>query len=155
MNKEAAVAMAEALQEAANAVYRQMTDDGLKLTGGLRTGLEVLAGTLSDVLTAEGVQEEEDEPLIGARVGALLRMDGLSAHLLGYGVFMGREIPPKFGKNHTTSILNQLKIASPKIILDNGDTVWGCECWWGPEENVKMLIEGKLILDARIEDERK
>ena len=27
---------------------------------------------------------------------------------------------------------------NPRIDLDSGDTVWGCESWWGPEEEVKQ-----------------
>lgn len=26
---------------------------------------------------------------------------------------------------------------NPKIRLDDGREVWGCECWWGPEANFK------------------
>jgi len=30
---------------------------------------------------------------------------------------------------------------SPKIRLDNGSVVWGCECWWGPETPVRHRLE--------------
>lgn len=26
---------------------------------------------------------------------------------------------------------------SPRIRLDNGKTIWGCECWWGDEEKFR------------------
>ncbi len=44
---------------------------------------------------------------------------------------------------------------NPKILLDSGDVVWGCECWWGPEAEVKAERE-KLdeIIDISLADAR-
>jgi hypothetical protein len=30
---------------------------------------------------------------------------------------------------------------NPRIRLDNGKVVYGCECWWGNEEKVKKMLE--------------
>lgn len=35
---------------------------------------------------------------------------------------------------------------NPRIKLDNGDVVWGAQCWWGPEEQVKNAIEGQEVI---------
>jgi hypothetical protein len=35
---------------------------------------------------------------------------------------------------------------NPKIVLDNGETVWGCECWWGPEDKIKNMIGEREIV---------
>ena len=37
-------------------------------------------------------------------------------------------------------------IPNPKIILDNGDIVWGWECWWcSVEKFEKSLKKGRTI----------
>lgn len=28
-------------------------------------------------------------------------------------------------------------MGNPKIVLDNGDVVWGFQCWWGPLERTR------------------
>lgn len=36
---------------------------------------------------------------------------------------------------------------NPRIKLDNDrGTVWGCACWWGPEEQVRKRIAGRKIV---------
>jgi hypothetical protein len=35
-----------------------------------------------------------------------------------YGYYVGDFKPPNFS------------FENPKIILDNGETIWGIECWW-------------------------
>lgn len=47
-------------------------------------------------------------------------------------------------------------IRNPCLELDNGDTVWGMECWWGPEEEIRARLAaweraGARIIDARID----
>jgi hypothetical protein len=31
----------------------------------------------------------------------------------------------------------KIQSKNPKIELDSGETIWGCECWWGPEDEFK------------------
>lgn len=47
-------------------------------------------------------------------------------YIYGYGNYVGEEECPK---------LHNLK--NPKIILDNGEVVWGFECWW--TDNIKKI----------------
>ncbi len=35
--------------------------------------------------------------------------------------------------------------ANPRIDLDHGPTVWGIECWWGPEEQWAELAAGRRV----------
>lgn len=42
---------------------------------------------------------------------------------------------------------------NPKIELDNGDVVWGYQCWWGPEEQWAKVAQGRTITEVRIADE--
>lgn len=72
----------------------------------------------------------------GMRVGAVVSVEDENKliNLFGYGVYSGDEpLPEEFG---------ELKgLPNPKILLDTGETVWGCECWWGSEPKMKQHIE--------------
>lgn len=66
---------------------------------------------------------------IGCRVGAMRSRDAKKAYIFGYGTYEGDFMDgPMKG------------MANPKLKLDNGDIVWGCECWWGSEENMKKEL---------------
>ena|SRR5882672_10575087 len=77
---------------------------------------------------------------VGDRVGAILGSEAGVVSFLGFGVYAGREVPTATGSNSMTSDLAELKFSNPKILLDNGDVVWGCECWWGPEDKIRAEI---------------
>ena len=81
----------------------------------------------------------------GSRVGAILSANDEVVNLLGYGVYSGDEIPPD-------GFLNEAGATNPKITLDNGDVVWGYQCWWGPEDEVKNSIAGRKIINAKVTD---
>lgn len=66
------------------------------------------------------------------RVGAIQKADETTVYMYGYGEYLGDAESP-------------LGIPNPKIQLDNGDIVWGYQCWWGPEEKVKNMIGGRKI----------
>jgi hypothetical protein len=92
---------------------------------------------------------------IGDRVGALLSTDrdARVVELLGYGVYEGAEVPPDSVGGFNIGLSN------PKLRLDSGKVVWGCECWWGPElqvsRNVKGLVDdGWTVRDVDIDDVR-
>jgi hypothetical protein len=97
---------------------------------------------------------------IGDRVGCFLAMrEGVGGIWLGWGHYLGEEIPPNEGKNSLTAYLSGRLQANPKILLESGDIVWGCECWWGSEQemtdarsklpniieaDIKMARQGRL-----------
>lgn len=89
---------------------------------------------------------------IGDRVGAILSQQGLTVYFLGYGVYEGDFVPPA----DVNPLLNQGR-KNPKIRLDNGKTVWGCECWWGPEERIKgeLANPNLKVVEVDIDEERK
>lgn len=73
---------------------------------------------------------------VGERVGAIISMqDGVVA-FAGYGVYSGEEVPPA----DVSPMLNEFGVNNPKITLDDGKVVWGCECWWGPEKKMQETI---------------
>lgn len=47
-----------------------------------------------------------------------------------YGVYLGHQTGGPLGN-----------YPNPKIKLDNGSIVWGCQCWWGPEEEIKAKYQ--------------
>jgi hypothetical protein len=71
---------------------------------------------------------------IGTRVTAILEAKDGVVRSFGDGVYAGDfDLPPEaegfnFGQKN------------PRIDLDNGKTVWGCESWWGPCEAVRKKI---------------
>lgn len=94
---------------------------------------------------------------IGDRVGAIIGGDAKRVELLGFGVYSGDEVPE--GARGMGPLMVEAGMTNPKITLDNGDVVWGCECWWGPEAEIIRRIEewraaGAEIIDVRIADAR-
>ena len=90
----------------------------------------------------------------GERVGAVCSGSESGIRLFGYGIYQGEEIPPT-GIKFMGLDLNKLGRKNPKILLDNGKVVWGCECWWGSEEKVKKMAEGKKITIVNPNEHRK
>lgn len=73
---------------------------------------------------------------VGHRIGALLEVDEPEkvVRLLGFGRYDGDFIPPS-----TIGGFN-LGLANPRLSLDNGWVVWGCECWWAPEARITSIL---------------
>lgn len=97
---------------------------------------------------------------VGSRVGAILSADQETVHLLGYGVYDGEQEAP-FGPmgaplEEYHAVMRELYGAdtpvppykNPRITLDDGRVVWGCECWWGPEEQIRAKIAGRKVAPA-------
>lgn len=78
----------------------------------------------------------------GSRVIALQCVEGNIVKSFGEGVYAGDFIHPGLG------------FENPRIDLDNGDTVWGCECWWGPIDRLKAKYADKQWETVRIVREK-
>lgn len=87
-------------------------------------------------------------PKKGDRVGAVASVNGNIVELFGYGTYEGEEIPPPDIAGGFVTTPN------PKIKLDNGDILWGCECWWSPEDILKEHIKGATVKDITIAEYR-
>lgn len=61
-------------------------------------------------------------------------------YLFGYGVYEG-DFVPKEAVGWMAEANQEVGAVNPRLRLDNGKVVYGCECWWGSEEKVKN-IEG-------------
>ena len=91
---------------------------------------------------------------IGERVGAISHTKKGTAYFFGYGTYDGDEVPPP-GIQIMGVELYEMELTNPKIILDSGDVVWGCECWWGSEESVrKNLLSFKHVVDVDVKEAR-
>jgi len=99
---------------------------------------------------------------IGDKVGAFISTDPETKKLffLGYGIYEGDTIPSKEARGFLAEGLREYGRPNPTLKLENGDTVYGCECWWGAEARIKQQIEecqkaGYTIEIVRIADRRK
>lgn len=111
----------------------------------------------------------------GERVGAIYGTDRLEPLLnvpvvefFGYGTYEGRFDPSgdaSAGIPAAAGFTAQLaKVANwqgnPLIKLDSGKYVWGCECWWGSEAEVRQQLlsyvkAGYIIKTVDIDEIRK
>ena len=82
---------------------------------------------------------------IGDRVGAISHANETTVYMYGYGTYQGDEIPPKGTKGAFGIDLGEAGMSNPKIKLDNGNIVWGCQCWWGSESKVKEMIGNRNV----------
>jgi hypothetical protein len=87
------------------------------------------------------------------RVGAILRADQERVELIGYGVYAGDEVPHE-GVAGMGAMLREMNRPNPKILLDSGKDVFGCECWWGSEEKVKKMIGERKVVEVDIDEVR-
>lgn len=88
----------------------------------------------------------------GDRVGAILgsEPDG-TVNFLGYGVYDGEEVPSS-AVGQLGEILRDTGNPNPKIVLDNGKVVWGCECWWGSEKRIaETLAQSVKVVEVDID----
>ena len=83
---------------------------------------------------------------IGARVGAIASANEDGVRFFGYGTYQGEEVPPVEIKFMGGLSLGELGRKNPKIVLDSGDVVWGCECWWGSEEKIRELTADRKVI---------
>lgn len=76
-----------------------------------------------------------------------------SVKMFGFGVYVGDEVPTAdvggFG-----SALHEQGITNPTIRLDNGVKVYGCECWWGAEDQVRAKIGDREVIEVDIRSVR-
>ena len=77
---------------------------------------------------------------IGDRVGAIQKANDKTVYLYGYGIYEGKTVPPENAGGFNIGIPN------PTTKLDSGETVYGCECWWGPEEKIKGIIGNRKVI---------
>lgn len=88
---------------------------------------------------------------VGDRVGAILSAEDGVAKFFGWGVYVGDEIP-KEAAGYFAQMACELERKNPKILLDNGKVVFGCECWWGNEAATREVFDAYAqVIDVDID----
>jgi hypothetical protein len=85
----------------------------------------------------------------GERVGAIQKSTETQVYFYGFGIYEGDHPLPEDIFPGAMGMLN------PRIRLDDGKVVWGCEAWWGGEEFIKGYIGEKEVVKVDIEEMRK
>lgn len=105
----------------------------------------------------------------GSRAFAVLSANATTVSLLGFGTYVGDEVPPtpvgmhalfsetwkEWDDGISDPALKGVRPTNPKIVLDDGEVVWGSECWWGPEENYDAFRGDRTETKALIIEVRK
>lgn len=90
---------------------------------------------------------------VGARVLAVVSIENNVAKVLGEGVFVGDEVPSAVEFPHL-KMFSDNNIANPRINLDSGGVVWGCECWWGDIESMKRRLSSCEVVSVTAKEMR-
>jgi hypothetical protein len=101
----------------------------------------------------------------GDRVGAIMCAKGREVWLLGYGVFDGHQPIDDEATGWMADMLRAnrdegLYCENPRITLDDGSVLWGCECWWGGERALQQRVrdwaaQGRIIVRVDINEVRR
>ena len=96
----------------------------------------------------------------GSRIGAIFGGDEetKTVTFLGFGVYVEDAIPVE-AVGFLAELCQTVNRKNPRLELDNGTVVYGCECWWGPEAKIKGELEaykeaGYTVVDTNIDDIR-
>ena len=82
----------------------------------------------------------------GSRIGALQSANQSEVRLFGYGTYQGDHVPPDDVMGPFNSRIGLFGCRNPKLVMDDGTVVWGCECWWGPEDQIAEAIAGRTVV---------
>jgi hypothetical protein len=84
---------------------------------------------------------DDYERIIGKRVTAVLSVDDKAKiiNLIGRGVFAGLFVPVD-ALGPIAEKLRETEETNPRIDLDDGNHVWGCECWWMGEKQADLWM---------------
>jgi len=78
---------------------------------------------------------------VGDQVGVIASYVDGKLELFGFGTYQGSSVPETDEVMLWGAPLKELGIESPCILLENGEKLYGCECWWGPTEFVQKYID--------------
>ena len=94
-----------------------------------------------------------ENPKVGDRVFAAESSDEDEVRMFGVGVRLEDAVPDAsvggFGP-----ILMRMGRTNPRIRLDSGDIVWGCECWWGAEAELDEMVSGRRVIAVPVPSKR-
>jgi len=89
------------------------------------------------------------------RVGVIIGESDGVLKVLGNGEYVGDEVPIE-AVGMFADMMRKINHPNPKIVLDNGDVVYGCECWFGSIEKMDRIIAShKNVVTVNIGDIRR
>lgn len=83
---------------------------------------------------------------LGSRIGAIQSADQSEVLMFGYGTYQGDHVPPDDVMGPFATRIGLFAHKNPKLVMDDGTVVWGCECWWGPEDQIAEAIAGRTVV---------
>jgi len=86
---------------------------------------------------------------VGTRVFAVRDCTKEELNIFGFGIYDGDFEHPYAKRYDAPGLTN------PRITLDNGSIVWGCQCWWGAEERweeYKQRYKDRKIVVVPVEE---
>lgn len=86
------------------------------------------------------------KPMNKFRVGVIFAVSPEKKQVLffGFGTFLGYFKPEREDVGFLPEEKDVLRLPNPKILLDNGDVIWGYECWWGKEQEIRDFLQQKI-----------
>ena len=69
---------------------------------------------------------------VGTRVSTIRNADERTVYTFGLGVYEGDFVPDK-DLPGIAGMFGEMSRTNPRIKLDSGEVVYGCECYWAPE----------------------
>lgn len=98
----------------------------------------------------------------GTRVFAVLSATPEEVRIIGRGEYLG-DLPFNtadedvrlFGGSPKEIEDEAPGFCNPCLKMDDGTIVWGCECWWGPEDGYDKMVNGRKVVQVDIKEERK
>lgn len=91
---------------------------------------------------------------VGDRVYAISCVTADAIYLYGFGVYEG-DFEPTEAFGWLADEMRQFGFKNPRIRLDSGEVVYGCECWWGAEEKFQKHSLGLFVTRVSITQERR
>jgi len=92
---------------------------------------------------------------IGMRVGAVSHSEGETIYIFGYGIYEGDTVPAATVGGFMGKMLHEAGVTNPTIKLDSGKIVYGCECWWGDEAEVRARVaKFASVVEVDIDESR-
>lgn len=92
-------------------------------------------------------------PFVGMRVGAVLQADGASVFLFGYGTYAGEAVPD-LATGFVATAMRMAGARTARLLMDDGRTIYGCECWWAEEAALRGVIGAREVLAVDIDELR-
>lgn len=92
----------------------------------------------------------------GDRIGAIFGDGGGYFRFLGFGIYDGDVELPEEATGYFSEQAREEGNLVPRLKLDNGDVVYGTECWFDAEDVVRAKLEdsGLAIHKVKIEEMR-